>query len=148
QILTALTAYDTAMSNTGVLDFAQLERRLADGLRDGTYGTFAEGLDAILVDEYQDTNLLQETIYLLLAKASSASLSVVGDDDQSLYRFRGATVELFRDFPSRLEVALNRNPVPVFLTRNYRSTKHIVGFVAAYGRLDPKFQQVRVANKP
>jgi DNA helicase-2/ATP-dependent DNA helicase PcrA len=144
----ALAAYDAAVSDAGVLDFAQLERRLADGLKVGAYASFTKELKAILVDEYQDTNLLQETIYILLAKASGAPLSVVGDDDQSLYRFRGATVELFRDFPERLKRALARTPKAVFLTRNYRSTKSIVDFVASYGRLDPKFQQVRVADKP
>ena len=148
RIVSALTEYDAAISEAGVLDFAQLERRLADGLEKGAYATFTAGLRAILVDEYQDTNLLQETLYFLLAKASGAPLSVVGDDDQSLYRFRGATVELFRDFPLRLKQSLKRTPAPVFLTRNYRSTEQIVRFVTSYGRIDPKFQEVRVANKP
>ena len=148
RIQKVLAAYDAAVSDAGVLDFAQLERRLADGLKNGAYASFTKELKAILVDEYQDTNLLQETIYVLLARASGAPLSVVGDDDQSLYRFRGATVELFRDFPDRLKRELGRTPQPVFLTRNYRSAKRIVDFVASYGRLDPKFQQVRVAGKP
>jgi DNA helicase-2/ATP-dependent DNA helicase PcrA len=73
---------------------------------------------------------------------------VVGDDDQSLYRFRGATVELFKDYPGRLQKNLARTAKVVFLTRNYRSTKQIVEFVADYGELDRKFQQVRVRNKP
>src|SRR4029450_10338655 len=105
RIQKALAAYDAAVSDAGVLDFAQLERRLADGLKAGAYARFTKELKAILVDEYQDTNLLQETIYILLAKASGAPLSVVGDDDQSLYRFRGATAELLRYHTQRLKHA-------------------------------------------
>src|SRR5262249_49329114 len=139
---------DATIQQNGMLDFAQLERRFADGLATGAYKGFTDQLKAILVDEYQDTNLLQENIYISLAKASGASLAVVGDDDQSLYRFRGATVELFKDYPKRLQKSLKRTAKVVFLTRNYRSTEQIVKFVADYGELDQKFQQVRVPNKP
>ena len=62
RIQKALAAYDAAVSDAGVLDFAQLERRLADGLKAGAYASFTKELKAILVDEYQDTNLLQETV--------------------------------------------------------------------------------------
>src|SRR5262249_27946082 len=55
---------------------------------------------------------------------------------------------LFRDFPTRLRRALKRTPARIFLTRNYRSTKSIVHFAARYGRLDPKFQEVRISDKP
>src|SRR5262245_47737208 len=51
----ALAAYDAAVSDAGVLDFAQLERRLADGLKVGAYAGFTKELKAILADEYQDT---------------------------------------------------------------------------------------------
>jgi DNA helicase-2/ATP-dependent DNA helicase PcrA len=148
RILEALQDYDTEIQSKGTLDFAQLERRFADGLAAGAYKGFADQLKAILVDEYQDTNALQESIYLSLAKASGASVTVVGDDDQSLYRFRGATVELFKDYPKRLKKDLGRSAKLVFLTRNYRSTEQIVKFVGDYAELDRKFQEVRVRNKP
>jgi DNA helicase-2/ATP-dependent DNA helicase PcrA len=101
-VLSVFDNYDAAMTNAGVMDFAQLEHKFGDGLKNGGYTTFTKTLQSILVDEYQDTNLLQELIYYGLAKSSGAPLTVVGDDDQSLYRFRGATVELFSDFPRRL----------------------------------------------
>jgi DNA helicase-2/ATP-dependent DNA helicase PcrA len=74
----------------------------------------------ILIDEYQDTNSIQEALVFRLAEGHK-NLAVVGDDDQALYRFRGATVENFVRFPerahTRLGVAANR----IQLTTNYRS---------------------------
>ena len=147
RILEVLDAYDAALSAEGLDDFAQLERRFAEGLADGGYPDFSKQIRAILVDEYQDTNALQERIYFSLARTSGASITVVGDDDQSLYRFRGATVELFREFPKRV-YELKRRPRRIFLTRNYRSTRRIVEFVVKFGSLDPGFQNARVAKKP
>ncbi len=102
----------------------------------------------MLVDEYQDTNLLQEGIYFELAKRCDGALMVVGDDDQSLYRFRGATVDLFSDFQSRYNKVFKRKPVKVFLNENYRSTSAIIDFVNDYAVLDSGYQSVRVAGKP
>lgn len=66
----------------------------------------------ILVDEFQDTNVVQYNIIKMLA-SDSRNLFVVGDDDQSIYRFRGATVEnMFqfeKDFPERKKVVLEQN---------------------------------------
>ena len=67
---------------------------------------FTDELEVVLVDEYQDTNLLQESLYFELAKRCGGALTVVGDDDQSLYRFRGATVDLFSDFGTRYQILL------------------------------------------
>jgi len=101
-----------------------------------------------LVDEYQDTNLMQEKIYFCIAKSLSGSLTVVGDDDQSLYRFRGATVDLFRDFEKRYKNEFNSLPNKVYLSVNYRSTKNIINFVNKFSKLDKAYQSVRVKSKP
>ena len=58
------------------------------------------GIQHVIVDEYQDTNPIQEAIYFAMVKLG-ASLMVVGDDDQSLYRFRGASVDAMLGFPTR-----------------------------------------------
>lgn len=78
----------------------------------------------ILVDEFQDTNRLQAQIVELLV-GDRANLMVVGDDDQSIYRFRGAELENMLDFGKRY-------PATKYfaLTENYRSSQHIVD--AAY----------------
>ena len=109
---------------------------------------FTDELQAILVDEYQDTNLLQESIYFQLAKRCGGALMVVGDDDQSLYRFRGATVDLFSDFETRYKKVFKSKPAKVFLNENYRSTNTIIKFVNDYATLDNDYQTVRVAGKP
>lgn len=84
----------------------------------------------IIVDEYQDTNTVQERIFFRLA-GGEKNICVVGDDDQALYRFRGATVENFVRFPERCRTILGASPKEIPLDTNYRSRPDIVGF---YGR--------------
>ena len=74
----------------------------------------------VLIDEYQDTNTLQHALAGLLA-GGSGNICVVGDDDQSIYRFRGATVENILNFEKRYKKART-----IFLEQNYRSTGHIL----------------------
>lgn len=81
----------------------------------------------IIVDEYQDTNTIQERIFFRLA-GGSKNFCVVGDDDQALYRFRGATVENFVEFPTRCEQYLAQPPRRISLDTNYRSRKQVVDF--------------------
>lgn len=81
----------------------------------------------VIIDEYQDTNTIQEKIFFRLAKGSK-NICVVGDDDQALYRFRGATVENFVDFPRRCQRYLQVDPKRISLSTNYRSRKQIVDF--------------------
>jgi DNA helicase-2/ATP-dependent DNA helicase PcrA len=77
--------------------------------------------DHILVDEYQDTNRLQASI-LLGMKPNGQGLSVVGDDAQSIYSFRAATVRNILDFPNQFQPPAH----VVTLERNYRSTQPIL----------------------
>ncbi len=81
----------------------------------------------IIIDEYQDTNAIQELIYFKLAKGHG-NLCVVGDDDQAMYRFRGATVENFVQFPQRCQTHLGKQPRTIPLITNYRSRQGIVSF--------------------
>ena len=81
----------------------------------------------VIVDEYQDTNRVQEELFFLLAK-NNGNICVVGDDDQALYRFRGATVENFVEFPARCKKHLKIEPTRITLNTNYRSLKPIVDF--------------------
>jgi DNA helicase-2/ATP-dependent DNA helicase PcrA len=81
----------------------------------------AARFDHILVDEYQDTNALQATI-LLRMKPDGSGVTVVGDDAQSIYSFRAATVRNILDFPKQFSPAAT----VVTLTQNYRSTQPIL----------------------
>jgi DNA helicase-2/ATP-dependent DNA helicase PcrA len=77
--------------------------------------------DHVLVDEYQDTNRLQAAILLGL-KPTGQGLTVVGDDAQSIYSFRGATVRNILDFPQQFSQPARL----VTLERNYRSTQPVL----------------------
>ena len=81
----------------------------------------AERFDHVLVDEYQDTNALQAQILLAL-KPTGLGLTVVGDDAQSIYAFRAATVRNILDFPQ----AFDPPAALITLDRNYRSTQGIL----------------------
>lgn len=107
----------------------------------------------VIIDEYQDTNAIQEQIFFALAK-SHGNLCVVGDDDQALYRFRGATVENFVEFPDRCMVHLKQKPTKIDLNTNYRSSERIVTFYRAFmdqedwSHADPKSKkEYRIAKK-
>lgn len=141
----AYEAYVQHLQDTNRLDFALLERVFLERLQSGRLTRFTDSIRAVLVDEYQDTNLLQENIYFSLVQHSGASLTVVGDDDQSLYRFRGATVELFRDFGQRLTQTLpGVAPQRLDLVGNYRSTPEIVKFFNEFITNDADFLPARV----
>lgn len=85
----------------------------------------------MIIDEYQDTNKIQEKIYFSLAKGHK-NICVVGDDDQALYRFRGATVENFVEFENRSLENLGISPIRINLSTNYRSRKEIVDFYTGF----------------
>ena len=78
----------------------------------------------IMVDEYQDTNYIQEKIVFLLA-GDKKNICVVGDDDQGLYRFRGATIRNILEFPTHFKKDECKQ---INLTVNYRSEKQIIDF--------------------
>lgn len=78
----------------------------------------------LMVDEYQDTNTIQERILLLLA-GDRQNLCVVGDDDQGLYRFRGATIRNILEFPALFPEG---KCTQVMLSTNYRSHPDIIRF--------------------
>lgn len=85
----------------------------------------ADSFAHILVDEYQDTNRVQGDLVRLLGKRHG-NIMVVGDDAQSIYRFRGATIANILDFPRQFATARR-----ITLERNYRSTQEILDLANA-----------------
>ncbi|MCX6032292.1 MAG: ATP-dependent helicase [Chloroflexi bacterium] len=129
-------------------DFALLQQealRVLDGQDDA-----APVFQHVIVDEYQDTNSIQERLFFRLAQGSR-NLCVVGDDDQALYRFRGATVENFVQFPQRCMAAFGMTPTTIPLDTNYRSRRRIVDFYTDFvGQCDwcnPAGGHFRVTSK-
>lgn len=133
-----------------VTDFAGLEYHFLEELRGGELIDFTSQLKAIFVDEFQDTNVLQEAIYYSIARDIGRSITVVGDDDQSLYRFRGGTVELFRDARTRMSSALGMTDKPEirYLTTSYRAPHLPVSFTQDFVECDTDYQPSRVGGKP
>ncbi len=119
-------------------DFSHLQVRFLDflGTPVGTYfrdggEDDTPGIRWVLVDEYQDTNLVQEEIYLTLANRSPFNVVVVGDDDQAMYRFRGGSVECMVTFDQACKAYLGGPPPAVqtySLLDNFRSHPEIVDF--------------------
>ena len=117
----AYLAYRRALFRDNRADFAHLQRLVHDLLADpDLMEAVTSRIKYVLVDEYQDTNYVQEQLLLKLTEKTK-NLCVVGDEDQSLYRFRGATVRNILEFPQRMP-----GSKIVKLETNYRSHRSIV----------------------
>jgi ATP-dependent helicase/nuclease subunit A len=148
-------AFDRAKADDRVLTFDDLLIGARDLLRDypEVAARYRDELRAILVDEYQDTNALQDEIVATLTAPAAddehpaPELFIVGDEKQSIYRFRGADVRVFN---------LPRTPAPrhLPLTGNRRSTPNILHFVNGLGavamrpREDDPCPPYRIAWRP
>ncbi len=114
--------YVEAKQRQSVLDYDDLLLYWAQMMTDpGLASEIGNRFDHVLVDEYQDTNRLQASILVAL-KPSGSGLTVVGDDAQSIYSFRAATVRNILDFPGQFSPPADI----VTLDRNYRSTQPIL----------------------
>ncbi|GAB3464852.1 DNA helicase II [Azotobacter salinestris] len=115
-------AYEAACARAGVIDFAELLLRALDLWRDrpGLLEHYQRRFRHVLVDEFQDTNAVQYAWLRLLAQGG-ASLMAVGDDDQSIYGWRGARIENIQQFCQDFPAAET-----IRLEQNYRSTGSIL----------------------
>ncbi|HBB7076616.1 DNA helicase II [Legionella pneumophila serogroup 1] len=115
-------AYEDVCQTSGVIDFAELLLRTHELLRDNEeiLAHYRERFHAILVDEFQDTNTIQYAWIRLLAGDHTAVLAV-GDDDQSIYGWRGAKVENIQQFVHDF-----KDTQIIRLEQNYRSTAMIL----------------------
>ncbi|MGF1732723.1 DNA helicase II [Photobacterium kasasachensis] len=120
--LRVYTAYQEACDRAGLVDFAELLLRAFELIRDNKHirEHYQARFKHILVDEFQDTNNIQFA-WLRLMAGPDCNVMIVGDDDQSIYGWRGAQVEniqrFLRDFT---------NASSIFLEQNYRSTGNIL----------------------
>ena len=122
QLRDLFVGYVEAKQSQNVLDYDDLLLYWAQTVGEPQLAEEIGGrFDHVLVDEYQDTNRLQSSILLAL-KPTGAGLTVVGDDAQSIYSFRAATVRNILDFPR----AFTPSADIITLDRNYRSTQPIL----------------------
>ncbi len=122
QLKQLFTAYVEAKQTQNVLDYDDLLLYWAQMVGDlDLADDIGNRFDHVMVDEYQDTNRLQSSVLMAL-KPGGRGLTVVGDDAQSIYSFRAATVRNILDFPKKFSPAADI----ITLDRNYRSTQTIL----------------------
>ena len=122
QMIRIYQAYEDVCNRSGVVDFAELLLRAHELFRDqkSILDQYRGRFKFVLVDEFQDTNSLQYA-WLRLLVGEKGSLFAVGDDDQSIYSWRGARVENMQQFKKDFS-----NPLLIKLEQNYRSTANIL----------------------
>jgi len=132
RVLENYDLYRAALTEDKLFDYATIQRTLVDLLESDQNIALqiVERYPLVFVDEYQDVNDVQNDIFISLCEAG-ASLTVVGDDDQSIYGFRGGKVEHLVEFSERIR-ALGLAVETLRLGTNYRSTREIVRATNAY----------------
>lgn len=113
--------YQNRLKAANALDFDDIIMKTVEVLRTDpeVLQYWQNHFDYIMVDEYQDTNIAQYELIKLIA-GDNGNLCVVGDEDQSIYRFRGATIENILSFESEFDSKV------IKLEQNYRSTSNIL----------------------
>lgn len=130
QVLAKLTKeYRNLLKEHNALDFSLIQTMMWELLKDEfVLNELREKIQYLMIDEYQDTNRIQEQILLKIASPKN-KICVVGDDDQALYRFRGATVENILRFAENFK---NGECKKIMLSDNFRSHKDIINFYNKY----------------
>ena len=126
----AAQVYAQILADENLLDFATIQRECLRLLEEtpAVLEALRAKLRYLMVDEYQDTNYIQERLVFLLA-GERKNICVVGDDDQGLYRFRGATIRNILEFPRKFPEGRCRT---IYLDTNYRSFPGIVEFYSRW----------------
>lgn len=120
----AYGVYQKLLADENVMDFSSIQVIAYNLLKDNAVirNKIQEQIQYAMIDEYQDTNYVQEQLIFLIADKHH-NICVVGDDDQGLYRFRGATIRNILEFPDKWDNCAQFN-----LVENYRSERDIVRF--------------------
>ncbi|MGL5711262.1 MAG: ATP-dependent DNA helicase [Cetobacterium sp.] len=117
--------YEKMLEEENVIDFSSIQKEAFRVLKNNEVAlkAFTDKIKYIMIDEYQDTNTIQEKLIFLIA-GETQNICVVGDDDQGIYRFRGATIRNILQFEERV----GKECKVIKLEVNYRSEKDIVRF--------------------
>jgi DNA helicase-2/ATP-dependent DNA helicase PcrA len=132
EIATILTSFATRKRELGVVDFADLVTAAHTIVQQ--HPSVAERItsryDLVLLDEYQDTNAGQRTLLLALF-GFGFPITAVGDSDQTIYEWRGASPQNFEDFPKHFPTADGTSAPSLDLSMSWRSGRHIVDIANA-----------------
>ncbi len=144
EVAKAYKVYQDLLLQNNALDFGDLINYTLKLLesRPLVLAEYQNRFKYILVDEFQDTNYAQYALVKLLGQPEN-NLTVTGDDDQSIYKFRGASVsnilEFKRDYPNAREI---------FITNNYRSQQNILDLSYEFIQLNnPERLEIKLGNK-
>lgn len=125
------TTYEKLLDSLGLINFQLILKRFLDLLKDPVIGEkIREEIDLVVIDEYQDTNLIQEEIAINLTK--NGNIIVFGDDDQALYSFRGADARNLTHFDEKFYDRTGIRASKYFLNINYRSNQVIIDKARAF----------------
>jgi len=122
------STYKKLLNRNRLFDFSSIQTVFLDELTNSTdfHAKITSNFKYFFVDEYQDVNTTQNEIFLRIS-APEYNIKIVGDDDQSIYGFRGSSVthiRCFGDYMNEKQIKIKRD----ILNTNYRSTKNIVDF--------------------
>lgn len=144
--------YKRLLERNRLFDFASIQSVFLSELNESPsfLQKIQDEFKYFLVDEFQDVNNIQNQIFIKLAEPNY-NLSIVGDDDQSIYAFRGSSVKHIRNFKEILEAkgAIVKSDI---LNINYRSTENIVNYTnsilkyATYQRIEKGIKHHRIGN--
>lgn len=145
ELANAYKMYDELKVKKGYMDFGDLIVKTLKLFRQrpNVLKQYQNQFKYILIDEFQDTNFAQNELALLLSKKNK-NITVVGDDDQSVYRFRGAAISNILQFKKNFPKAR-----VVVLTENYRSTQEILdrSYILIQNNNPDRLEVVESVNK-
>lgn len=126
-IRSIFSKYNEVIKNSNSLDFTTIQTTFLNLITDSpdVLERIRDKIKFIMIDEYQDTNTIQEKLIFQLLNPDQQNLCVVGDDDQGLYRFRGASIRNILEFPQKFSKGKCKI---IKLETNYRSHPDIINF--------------------
>lgn len=139
QIAESYRRYLNLLEKENYIDFSLIQTKALELLETTPDLVEELGFKNILIDEFQDTDPIQMKIFDFLIK-NSETFTVVGDDDQSIYGFRGSDIKFFLEFQDNYDAEI------ITLKTNYRSTKNIVDFCENFIKNDRTIKKELISN--
>lgn len=135
-------AHKRLLKDNNLINYTTVLKRFYEMLQDDyKRDIISNDIDFVIIDEYQDTNYIQQEILFKLLKDNNSNILVVGDDDQSLYRFRSADPYNFIHFDKITKEKRNKSANKYLLDINYRSNQNIIDFCDKWINLEENLRE-------